>query len=625
MISTIKDCFVSMDLYAVTSASLPLLAGLAVWLSFYIRFDQNVLKKLEWSFLRVANHADGLTKCRVENLKTLNEVASDLATPQFEAAWNKMMLQAEHRYTEEILPEGECFFRRDALITVPARRDAVRTIYGTVFVLMFLCVLLPPMLAMMTGLKLTVPNTTAGLIGAVLLLLIHLLFTALDRKSVNKTEAAYHRFLYAFDIAVPTAADMTGPALLLDATRKNQKAMEQMSDRIVKAFHDDTEKISGAIDEFANGGVLPAIQDTMRTLTMDFLAPAVREIGEKLDETLKLVTERQETGMQELAGSFAARLADTLEFRINMISDALEQYQDRMEEQNNLYQDRIDALNRLLTAQIQEMSDFMEQQKLTMERTEVILDRSEGLRRDEAANMDRFNENLDNMLTLTGQFREQTDKFAQDALLFTEKSIHTQMHFSSLVKEITERMQEAMAGAGREIAAGINQAVGDNARAIADLTVQAQALRDDYEVFFARSDESVKTTLEEMDYQVQGLITRMSEDIGTILKSAIENNGEILDQYKDQTANILSSFDEQARSISLYAKEINMDISELSANLGVSVSEFNEKMREGIQLAIGDFDQGLAELTNRIANTVESITDAVEALPARIKMGDPGR
>ncbi len=182
-------------------------------------------------------------------------------------------------------------------------------------------------------------------------------------------------------------------------------------------------------------------------------------------------------------------------------------------------------------------------------------------------------------------------------------------------------MREALAGAGREIASGINEAVGDNAQAIADLTSQAQALRQDYETFFNRSDESAKRTLEEMDYQIQGIITRMSEDVGVMLKTSVEENGMILAQYKDQTADLLQSFDEQSRSMSIYAKEINMDIAELSENMGTSVAEFTEKIREGIQFSISDFDKGLAELAERIANTVENITDAVENLPASIKSG----
>ena len=303
----------------------------------------------------------------------------------------------------------------------------------------------------------------------------------------------------------------------------------------------------------------------------------------------------------------------------------MSQYQNRMEEQNTLYQDRIDELNGILTQNMQELSISMEKQSDSMGRSEEILYRVAGLYQTESENAAHFNQNLDGLQQIAEKFREQTDKFAVEAMQYTEKSWQAQQSFSTLVADVTGMMREALAGAGREIASGINEAVGDNAQAIADLTAQAQALREDYETFFNRSDESTKRTMEEMDYQIQGLITRMSEDVGSILKVNIEKNGEILSQYKDQTTDILQSFDEQARSIGLYAKEMNMDIADLSENLGASVADFNEKIREGIKLSVSEFDSGLAELTNRIANTVESIVDAVETLPASIRMGDTGR
>lgn len=658
MTTALADYFSNLNVSLFVFASLPLIAGIAVWISFYIRYDRNVLNKLTWTFRRIANCAGDFTKYRLENLRTMNEVAIDLTTPQFRAAWSKMMNQVEHRYTEEIIPEGECFFRQEVLITEPSRRESLNTVGWTVLVLTVLSILLPAIAAAMFMPKLAGLGLTEGLLPAALLLIGHLIFIGLDRRMFHTTMEAYHQFLYAFDTVLPTADAAAGPALLLDATRKNQKAFELLTEKMSESFTYNAEKIASAIDDFSNGGVLPAMRETMETLTKDFIVPATAEIRDKLDQTLNEVTERQELGMQELASSFASRLAGTLEVRINTLAKALEQYQNQVAEQNSLYQakvedqnslyqakveeqnseyqrkvdeqnaqyqSRIDQLNGLLTENIKGLLDFNGKQNLSLERTEEILCRSEQLRLEEAENAAQFNENVDKMLKVTEKFRGLTDQFTQDTIQFMEKSTQGQMHFTSLVAEITKQMQGAMEGAGKEIAEGINQAVGDNAKAIANLTEQAQALREDYETFYARSDEFTKQTLEEMDYQVQGLITRMSEDVGAILNAAITKNGEILAQYKDQTADLLQSFDEQSRSIGLYAKEINMDISELSTNLGTAVSEFNEKIREGIQLSIGEFDSGLAELTVRIANTVESIVDAVETIPASLKIKETGR
>jgi len=132
------------DPAALAAAYAPLLAGASVWIFFYIKYDRNVLRKLELTFQRIVRQAEDLEDCRAENLEALDGIALDDATREFQAAWKKMKGQAERRYTEEIIPEGSSFFREDALIVVPAHRSSVRTIWGVSMLLMLLSVLLPP-------------------------------------------------------------------------------------------------------------------------------------------------------------------------------------------------------------------------------------------------------------------------------------------------------------------------------------------------------------------------------------------------------------------------------------------------------------------------------------------------
>lgn len=619
MSGAIADYLLGLDPLAAAAACMPLLVCASVWMSFYIRYDRRILRRLELTFQRIVRYAEGLEGCKPENLDALDEIALDTATKEFTTAWKKMKGQAERRYTEEIIPEARSFFREHALIGVPAHRSSVKTIWGASALLALLSVLMPPVAELIRYGRAETTDFTAGLIPAALILIGLLLFAGFDRSAINRTLGAYHLFLDAFDTALPTADAMAGPALLLDTSRKNQKAFEAAAETMTAGFTKETEKLIAVIDEFCRGGVLPALNSAMRELTDGYLVPALDGIKDTLNGTLDQIVAKQESGVKELTDSFAARLADTLEVRMNGIADGLCQYQNRMEEQNTLYQERIDALNGILTQNMQELAVFMEKQKEILGGSAEVLKHAFDLFDFETENAAKRNEHEGKMLQIADRFREQTERFAQEALTFARESGKAQQTFKELVMSITEQMRESLAGAGREIAEGINRAVGDNARAIADLTVQAQALREDYESYFQRREESTQRTLEEMDYQIQGLLTRMSEDVGAMLSAAVEENRSVLSQYKDQTAELLQSFDEQARSIGLYAREINMDISELSRNLRDSVAEFNEKIREGIQATVGDFDRGFAELAERIANTVESIADAVENLPASLQ------
>ncbi|HZK60912.1 MAG TPA: hypothetical protein VFC41_02470, partial [Anaerovoracaceae bacterium] len=76
-----------------------------------------------------------------------------------------------------------------------------------------------------------------------------------------------------------------------------------------------------------------------------------------------------------------------------------------------------------------------------------------------------------------------------------------------------------------------------------------------------------------------------------------------------------------SRSIGLYAHDLNIDIADLSANLKESVKIFTEQIQGGVERTFQDFDEGLSEVSGRLANTVESIRESVENLPKALRDG----
>jgi len=314
---------------------------------------------------------------------------------------------------------------------------------------------------------------------------------------------------------------------------------------------------------------------------------------------------------------------------------------------NQQFTTLLEAINSQLAANVTSLSDMMAGQKDTLDQSSDILIRAAELQSHAAASSQLMNDHVGSMAETMSKFQLQTDHFITEIMDFSVKNNATQLKMSEdinaaqlkleeslessmekyaqmselisgMMTDITERMNEAMAGAGREIALGINQVTAENAEAISNLTIQAQQLRDDYSTYFERTEDSTKAMLENLDYQMHGLMTTMTEGIGELLKDTVQENANTLSQYKDQTMDLLQSFEEQAMSISLYAKEINLDITDLTTGIKAAVADFTANIQEGVKLTIGEFDQGLAELTDRIAITVESISEAVEGLPTAL-------
>lgn len=384
------------------------------------------------------------------------------------------------------------------------------------------------------------------------------------------------------------------------------------------------------------------VQTTMKSLNQS-LNDHIHGLTFSMQQSLEL----QEKGMERISETFTDTLTGTFLTATTGLSVAFDGIKDQMEDFNFRMDIHVSELSEMLTSQreVLEQSarmliDSGETQEKTLAETKVIQYQAN-------ENSKVLNEHVHMMAETLDKLTEQTMSFGKEAFQFTKETNEAQQRISEdakisqekleaavnetmeqytkmnnmisdMMENITDRMNDAMTNAGREIALGIKDVTADNAEAITNLTEQAQNLRNDYETYFSRLEDSTLKTMDDMDYQVKNIITRITEDVGVMLKESIQANGEVLEGYKDNTTDLLQSFDEQARSIGLYAKEINLDISELSNNLQTSVGEFSGKMQEGVRLTISEFDNGLSELAQRLANTVESICDAVEALPSAL-------
>ncbi len=362
------------------------------------------------------------------------------------------------------------------------------------------------------------------------------------------------------------------------------------------------------------------------------------------DEHIANTIDQQNQQMIAITTSFTESLTCTLHNNVTSLNQEIGNIQTLMGELNIKLATNIENLSVMLNEQ---RNVFEESAKILINSAEVqemTIAQTKEIQSKAVENNQILNQHVQMMADTVDKLTEQTVTFSNDAFKFTKETNETQIRMSEGIKlsqanleavvnetmsqytkmnsmisdmmdNITERMNEAMTNAGREIAHGIKEATADNAEAISMLTEQAQNLRGDYDTYFSRLEGSTLKTLDDMDYQMKGIIARITEDIGAMMKENTSANAEILEKYKDNTVDLLQSFDEQARSIGLYAKEINMDITDLSNNLQASVGEFSSKIQEGLRVTFSEFDSGLSELTQRIANTVESISDAVESLP----------
>ena len=582
----------------------PILFELIFVLVFYIRYDVKYLRRLCYTFNDISEQAKVIKTNKKNNLSVLGilEENFELTAPKpFQDKWNYMKNQVQQHYNGVFMPDAEYFFTHDTLFDLYGGRRYLQILlkYFWVFEALALCI--PITVSLLYDPSILDTAFGYGLGAFIMIALIRIVFAFVDGHVFRICEEGYIGFVNTFNTTLSVSGQET--ALLVDMIASNQRSFEK-----------GVKLISAKFDGFADETILPALKGSMNILAKE-----------------------QKHAMQTLAITFAEELTKTLDIKMSDLAKTIASIGEHFSLLNKDLSENITGIDTLLTAQRTVLAEASKSLILSEEAQIEALAQTKELLQNSAENSHTLTAQISKMGETVDRLTEQNTVFTtrsneifsqinQTQLQIDNKMQSHQEQVESIVQRsadmlqnITEKMKEAMAEAGKEISLGIQAATGDNAEAIEKLSEQSKLLRDDFDNYFTRIEEHTKTTSDDMEYHVQNIIARITEETNKILQDNMDVHRTILSDYKESTTNLLMSFKEEADSISLYAKEINLDISELSESLKSSVTEFNEALQNNIETTLGEFDSGLGELSARIANTVENIRDAVEALPSALK------
>jgi gas vesicle protein len=175
-------------------------------------------------------------------------------------------------------------------------------------------------------------------------------------------------------------------------------------------------------------------------------------------------------------------------------------------------------------------------------------------------------------------------------------------------------MDKSIDALGENLAVSMRTAMADSVEIVENLAKKTDALKDLYDSYFAKVEDQSNKMMDEMDFTVQKIFTTFTNETALIIDRLADNSSNTLETLEKGISGLVINIDENSRSIGLYAKEINMDISELSRNLREAVKDFSDHLNAGIGNTLKDFDQGLAEVTLRLASVLENIQESAEAL-----------
>lgn len=575
---------------------LPLLTAIILWFGFYNNHHKKNLKPTIKALKKAISAGEGMETPDKGNALLMEEATGDFATPKIISAWKKVGRDIAKINNDGFISEAEAYFSCDSIVKKPSGREYLPSLFKIIGILATLSISMPLVVSLLFFPSLAWGAITLGILSFTLICLGQGIFVFYDSIVYGEAMGALERFIEEFNRIIPVAGSLDGPSLLIDATNSNKEAFIQAADRIENAF-----------DSFVNEAVIPALQQSSRTLIRDTLAPSLSEIKNSLNQAMDAFSRRHETEMKFMTEAFITRLTDTVEKRMHALGDSLQIVEKGILAVNEELGNNLTGTKEMIKEQVLLLTKAGQLSVSTMDAQEQI--REIHISMDEQAKASRI---------IMERFENNTAKLIDEVLKVSSDTGQLQQNLTENIENITKAMNEAVIDAGKELGKGLMQVTEDNSSAITNLTVLSGSLKDEYDNYFDRIENSTRENLEDMDYHMQNVIAKVTGEVETMLKEMLEQNRDILSQYKSSTRDMVQSFEEQSRSIGLYAKEMNFDINLLSESMRTIIEDFTSGVENSVKITMGTFDSGLAELSHRIANTVESISDAVENLPKAI-------
>lgn len=571
-----------------------------------------------------------MAPCFMENMEILEESMSKLKEKTVLEAWKNFSQDTRMLLGGTITPEPKAYFNYDEIYAVPRGEKEFSTLWAVLFALGIFVFCLTPAIVLMGGFDLAFLPIAFGisLSSAAFVALTFVVFFIYFRRTTALAERELALFVKSLETVLPVGSIGAQTGLLLEGTRQN-----------TIAFENTAKQIGNRIDEFTVNGITPIVARSFENAIEKNLTPGVNRMEANLAELSSAIVMRQEAGMKTLADSFADRLTDTIEVRIQAMCENVDKINGSMKELENNMNVSITTLETSLQADrgalaqaCERIKEAAEIQKSAsenisvlsshLEATEKLVDTlmswdelieksslviADSLRSAVESNVETAKGLANTMASLANAGTEQYEKAAEAGAKF--------------LNDIIIEMNKSMDGVGHEIAESITKASSESVGIIDRLAEKTDQLKEEYDTYFSRVENQSRSSMEDMDFHVQAVIGKFSEEAMTVMNKLEENITKAMGMFEGNTTELLSSLEEQSRSIGLYAHDLNIDIATLTGNLKESVQLFTDQIHNGVERTFQDFDEGLSEVSGRLANTVESIRESVENLPKAIRDG----
>lgn len=395
---------------------------------------------------------------------------------------------------------------------------------------------------------------------------------------------------------------LSDTATQLDTLCKNTQQLLESLNQARQGYVEDSQS------------TLSSINDSMSKMTQNFSTSV--EGAQSASVALERTLEQFSTQTDAIASS--------LQSGMQQLSQGLVESQAAMTQQNVA---QLQAVMQGLSTQLTQMAEALGTrlidgtQKAIDNLPNLLMQTSQGITEKWQAYSDHVGDFSKQIITSNTQTAEHVSQLITRLESITGNEYTAAAEATErLLEGLSEQIHKAMQLAGESITKGIISASQDTADTVSNLSGAISRLKEEYELLYQRMDMSSHKAMDDLEFNTDKAIAGFANEVNTMIERLDQNLSKSMFSFEQMTSAILVNLEEQARSIGLSARTIDIDITELSSGLKESIGQFAEQIKTGIHSTFEGFDEGLADINKRLANTILSIREAIDTLPDALRV-----
>lgn len=200
---------------------------------------------------------------------------------------------------------------------------------------------------------------------------------------------------------------------------------------------------------------------------------------------------------------------------------------------------------------------------------------------------------------------------ASEAIISSIANYHE--HISNCSQSLSVSLDDL-----RLLSQTLNDIVTFNSDMLDNIKQEKQSLKEEYKKSIHEIYDSIQKyqsdTSDKLEYSLKKF-SDISEEMISKLEGSVFNS---MDSWTNSHKIAVQNMEEYSKDMNIASKEISLHLSELSSGLKETMKEFAEVVEKGTKKTITEFDEGLAEITQRLSNTLLEIRDSIDDLPVII-------